>query len=138
MIDFNGMKRTEEETFFFFPSGLQDELTHFMNLAGISNNEFEILTYAETQERYPDMQIPLVPSHPALNTFPETFRKPLTMISHMNPEDLERKLWEIHKSEEAIRWNQQIMDEIITEEQKRNERLKGWGPGLTRENEDVK
>lgn len=139
MITFNDVRKTTSDTFFFFPDGMHDVLIHFLTLNGFSEGrDFLILSSAETKQRYPDMDVPLVPNHPSLAGTPNAYAEPVTMVSRMDVEDLERKLWEIDGSEEAIAWDEQCVNEMLDEEQTRNRHFESWGPGLTRENETVR
>lgn len=138
MITFNDVKRTTETTFFFFPDGWHDMLAHFLETASVPDSEYRILSYTETRQTYPDLQVPMIPDHPSLAGNPKAYHEPLTMISHMDIHDLERKLWEIDGSDEAIEWEESCVEKLLAEEQARNECLNGWLPGLKRESEDVR
>lgn len=139
MITFNDVRKTTSYTFFFFPDGMHNVLIHFLTLNGFSEEQdFIILSFSETKQRYPNMDIPLVPNHPSLAGNPNTYAEPITMVSRMDVKDLERKLWEIDGSEEAMVWDEQCVNEMLDEEQTRNRHLEGWSPGLTRENETVR
>ena len=139
MITFDDVRKTTETTFFFFPDGMHDMLAHFLTLAGFSEEQdFRILSCAETRREYPGLHVPMVPNHPSLAGNPCAYDKPLTMISRMDVNDLERKLWEIDESDEAMAWEVQCVKELLAEGRTRTERLKGWLPGLKRESEDAR
>lgn len=117
MITFDDVKRTTETTFFFFPDGMHDMLAHFLELDGFSEGrDFLILSYSETRQNYPDLQIPMIPDHPSLAEYPNAYNEPVTMVSHMDVSDLERKLWEIDESDEAAAWDDECTEKLLAEE----------------------
>lgn len=114
MITFNDVRRTNKTTFTFFPDGLADEVRHFMALAGITKQQYEILSYPDTQARYPNLDIPAVPFDPRLKDVRSTYcRTPNLIISNMNPDDLQRKIYEIHLSAEGYAWREKQAQDLV-------------------------
>ena len=104
MIASDDVRRTDRTTLTFFPDGLADEVRHFMALVGITKQQYEILSCPDTQARYPNLDVPAVPFDPRLKDVRSTYcRAPSLIISNMNPDDLQRKIYEIHLSSDRRR-----------------------------------
>lgn len=131
MITFDDVKRTVRETLVLFPSSHLDEVTHFMAITGVLN-ECKILTYDQAKATYfRDTSIPSIPIDPRFTNFQTAICKtPYLIVSHMDADDLRRKLQEIHQSKDCILWKQRCMDELNAAVQAENNELSDWGSGL--------
>lgn len=138
MIDFNDVRRTQEQTFFFFPNGMAQEFTYFLRQAGIPEQDAQILNYSQIKNTYPDMTIPEIPIDPTLKGIPAAIcLRPCLLVSHMDTDDLQDKLWSIHGSEDAMNWRKAQVQEAMDTIDRENEELDNWEPGLTRKDETV-
>ena len=100
MIDFTDVRLESEPTFFFFARGLQTAFEHALEECRITG--WKIITRREALHYLPeDFVMPEVRISPGA---PRIEKCPLAFVSHYNPDDMTRKLFEISNDPDILAW----------------------------------
>ena len=101
MIDFTDVRIESEPTFFFFARSLREKFEHALEECQIT--DWQIMTKREALQYLPDdfviPEVRISPGAPRIEKFV------LAFVSHYNPDDMARKLFEISNDPDILAWS---------------------------------